>query len=155
MGTGTGRQRFCPRMRFMTHMQTLARFRITAQDSADAIMQAREEGRALALQLGFPAPRVLMVTTAIRELARNIVTYAGSGEIRLGLYSNGQRSGLSVSAWDEGPGIADLNLAMLAGYSTANNPGLGLPGINRIADEFRIESRPGYTLVRAVFWSAV
>ena len=144
----------------MHDLQTLTRFRIRAPDSAeddsanaDVIAQAREEGRALALQLGFTAPRVLMVTTVIAELARNIAMYARSGELRLGLYSNGRRSGLHVTAWDEGPGIADLDSAMLAGYSTSGNPGQGLPGVNRIADEFKIESRPGHTLVRAVFWA--
>lgn len=137
----------------MKELQTLTRFRITEHDSAEVIAQAREEGRVLALQLGFPSPRALMVTTVVSELARNIVMYAGNGELRLGLYTSGARSGLSVSACDEGPGIADLELAMLSGYSTSGNPGLGLSGVNRIADEFRIESRPGYTLVRAVFWA--
>jgi serine/threonine-protein kinase RsbT len=138
----------------MTDLQTLTRFRLREQNSADVIAQAREEGRVLALQLGFSPPRILMVTTVISELARNVLMYAHTGEIRLGLYSSGKRSGISIVATDEGPGIADLNLAMLAGYSTSNSPGLGLPGVNRIADEFRIESRPGHTLVRAIFWTA-
>lgn len=138
----------------MTDLQTLTRFRIRENDSQEVIAQAREEGRILALQLGFTPSRMLMVTTVINELARNIVMYAHSGEIRLGLHSSGSRTGLSITAFDEGPGIADLDLAMLAGYSTSGSPGLGLPGVNRIADEFRIESRPGHTLVRAVFWAA-
>lgn len=137
----------------MTDLQTLARFRIRERGSTEVIREAREEGRILALQLGFSAPRVLKVTTAIAELARNIVMYAHTGEIRLGLYSQGKRSGLSLIAQDEGPGIADLDLAMQLGYSTSGSPGLGLPGVNRIADEFKIESRPGYTQVRAVFWT--
>ena len=138
----------------MTDLQTLTRFRIREHGSADIIAQAREEGRILALQLGFAPPRVLMVTTVVAELARNIAMYAHTGEIRLGLHSSGRRNGLSITAWDEGPGIADLNLAMLAGYSTSGSPGLGLPGVNRMADEFKIESRPGHTLVQAIFWSA-
>jgi serine/threonine-protein kinase RsbT len=138
----------------MTELQTLIRFRLREHGSADVIAQAREEGRVLGLQLGFSTPRILMVTTVISELARNIMMYAHSGEIRLGLHVSGKRSGLSIVAWDEGPGIADLNLAMLSGYSTSGSPGLGLPGVNRIADEFRIESRPGHTLVRAIFWTS-
>lgn len=147
------RRSACENLYSMTDLQTLTRFRIEENDSADVIVQAREEGRALALQLEFPPPRVLMVTTVVSELARNIVMYAGTGEIRLGLITNGERAGLSISAWDEGPGIADLERAMLSGYSTSGNPGLGLSGVNRIADEFRIESGKGHTLVRAVFWS--
>ena len=138
----------------MTDLQTLTRFRIREHDSAEVIAQAREEGRVLALQLGFPPPRALLVTTVITELARNIVMYARVGEIRVGLYTNGKRSGLSITALDEGPGIADLERAMLSGYSTSGNPGMGLPGVNRIADEFKIESRPGHTVVRAIFWAA-
>lgn len=137
----------------MTDLQTPTRFRIEEPGSADVIAQARAEGRALALQLEFPASRVLKVTTVISELARNILTHARTGEIRVGLCSNGTRAGISIAAWDEGPGIADLNEAMLAGYSSSGDPGLGLPGINRMADDFRIESRPGHTLVRAVFWA--
>ena len=137
----------------MTDLQTPTRFRIEEPGSVDVIAQARAEGRALALQLEFPASRVLMVTTVISELARNILTHAKTGEIRVGLCSNGTRSGINIAAWDEGPGIADLNDAMLAGYSSSGDPGLGLPGINRMADDFRIESRTGHTLVRAVFWA--
>ena len=137
----------------MADLQTLTRFRITEHHADEAIARAREEGRVLALQLGFAAPRVLMVTTVIAELGRNVMTYARTGELRLGMHANGKHSGLSITAWDEGPGITDLNLAMLAGYSTSGNPGLGLPGVNRIADEFRIESRPGHTLVQAIFWA--
>ena len=137
----------------MTDLQAPSRFRIEEPGSVDVIAQARAEGRALALQLEFPASRVLKVTTVISELARNILTHAKTGEIRIALCSNGTRSGISIAAWDEGPGIADLNEAMLAGYSSSGDPGHGLPGINRMADDFRIESRPGHTLVRAVFWA--
>jgi serine/threonine-protein kinase RsbT len=137
----------------MTDLQMLTPFRITEHDSAEVIAQAREEGRILALQLGFAPARVMMVTTVISELARNIVMYARSGEIRVGLNSSGKRTGLAIAARDEGPGIPDLDLAMLAGYSTSGSPGFGLPGVNNMADDFSIDSRPGHTLVRAIFWT--
>ena len=50
---------------------------------------------------------------------------------------------LDVTAVDEGPGIADLTLALQDGYSTGNGLGLGLPGTRRISDEFEIRSKPG------------
>ena len=48
-----------------------------------------------------------------------------------------------VVARDQGPGIADLELAMQDGYSTGGSFGLGLPGARRLMDEFEIRSRPG------------
>jgi anti-sigma regulatory factor (Ser/Thr protein kinase) len=52
---------------------------------------------------------------------------------------------------DEGPGIADVNLAMQEGYSTATaeiremgfGAGMGLPNIKKNADEFTVESVVG------------
>jgi len=46
-------------------------------------------------------------------------------------------------ARDQGPGIADIELAMRDGYSTKGSLGLGLSGAQRLVDEFHIESAPG------------
>ena len=63
------------------------------------------------------------------------------------------RRALTLEAADDGPGIADLGLAMTDGYSTAGGLGCGLPGAERLMDEFQIESRPGTgTRVRALAW---
>jgi len=48
-----------------------------------------------------------------------------------------------IVAQDEGPGIADIELAMLDGYSTAKSLGMGLPGAKRLMDEFDLNSAPG------------
>src|SRR5258706_212260 len=94
-----------------------------------------------------------LVATAISELARNIVNYAKRGEIHLGLISNGTKRGLSVVARDQGPGIADIRLALQAGYSTSGGLGLGLPGVRRIMDEFDIASEPGRgTTITVIKW---
>jgi serine/threonine-protein kinase RsbT len=92
------------------------------------------------------------VATAISELARNIVTYAGHGEIRISLVTNGTRRGINVVARDEGPGIADIDLAMRQGYSTSGGLGIGLPGVRRIMDEFAIASDVGGTTVTITKW---
>ena len=63
-----------------------------------------------------------MIATAISELARNILKYAREGEIVVeGVQQNG-RAGVSVIARDEGPGIADVGLAMQDGYSSGKQP---------------------------------
>ncbi len=85
-----------------------------------------------------------MIAAAISELARNIVKYAGSGEVLLRRNSD---SMLLVIARDEGPGIPDVRAALEPGYSTSGGLGLGLPGVRRIADLFEIVSNGGGTIV--------
>ena len=118
------------------------------------LVTARREGRVMAEKLGFSASEATLVATAISELARNIVNYARKGEIHIRLVNNGSRRGIAVIARDQGPGIADINLAMRAGYSTSNGLGLGLPGVKRIMDEFDIASAPGSgTTITATKWN--
>lgn len=112
--------------------------------SATDLVNARQRGRALANELGFSPGQAALIASAISELARNIVTYAGRGEIVL--WRDGD-SGLGISARDNGPGILDIAAAMRAGYSTSSGLGLGLPGVRRIADTFDIASGPQGTTV--------
>lgn len=44
---------------------------------------------------------------------------------------------------DQGPGIADLDLAMADGYTSGGGMGLGLSGARRLTDEFGIDTAPG------------
>jgi len=76
--------------------------------SAADIVTARQQGRALASRLGFSASELTIIATAISEVARNIVEYAGRGEIRLRVLQQGHQLGLSVVALDSGPGILDV-----------------------------------------------
>ena len=99
--------------------------------------------RALAAQLGFNGADLVMIATAVSEVARNIIEYAKPGEVILSVVTNGGRRGLEVIARDQGPGIADVALAMEDGYSTARGLGLGLPGSRRLMDEFLVESKIG------------
>jgi serine/threonine-protein kinase RsbT len=107
------------------------------------LVTARREGRVMAEQLGLSASEATLVATAISELARNIVNYARNGEIHISMINDGGKRGISVVARDQGPGIADVKLALQAGYSTSNGLGLGLPGVRRIMDEFDIASESG------------
>jgi serine/threonine-protein kinase RsbT len=109
----------------------------------DDIVTARQEGRRLSSELGFTSTDLTLIATAISEVARNIRLYAGRGDVRLKLVREGDRGGISVVARDEGPGIADVELAMRDGYSSGGGSGLGLPGARRLMDEFEIRSKPG------------
>lgn len=116
--------------------------RVLIRTDAD-IVTARQQGRALAQQLGFTGSDLTVIATAISELGRNILTYAGSGEIFLRPAHAGNKHGIAVVAHDEGPGIPDVALAMQDAYSTSNSLGLGLPGTKRLMDEFEIDSIVG------------
>lgn len=107
------------------------------------IVLARREGRALAARVGFSSSELTLIATAISELARNILVYARRGEIRMRLVDRAGRSGISIVALDDGPGIRDVRLALQDGYSTSRSLGLGLPGVKRLMDEFEIVSAPG------------
>lgn len=107
------------------------------------ILAARNKGRAMAEGLGFSRGDLVLISTAISELARNIVLYAGQGELTLTGLNSGKECRMTIVARDEGPGIPDLDLAMRGGYSTSGGLGLGLPGVRRLMDEFHIESRVG------------
>lgn len=111
---------------------------------AQDIVEARKRGRALALQLGFSTTDATLVAAAISELARNIVTYAGEGEIALDRTAD---NSLILIARDEGPGIPDPELAVQAGYSTSRSLGLGLAGVRRIADRMEIQSNSAGTTI--------
>jgi serine/threonine-protein kinase RsbT len=107
------------------------------------ILTARQRGRELAEQRGFSSSDLTLIATAISEVARNIVEYAGAGEILVSVLENGDREGILVVASDQGPGIADISQAMQDGFSTSRSLGLGLPGARRLMDEFEIVSEVG------------
>jgi serine/threonine-protein kinase RsbT len=108
---------------------------------ADAdIVAARQQGRRLALVIGFSPGDATVVSAAISEIARNILEYAGRGEIRIGAVESRGRHGIEVVGTDAGPGIPDVGLAMQDGYSTSGSLGLGLPGARRLMDDFDVRS---------------
>lgn len=107
------------------------------------IVEARTAARALASEAGFSGADLVMIATAVSEVARNIIEYARPGQVAISIINNGHRRGLEVIARDQGPGIADVARAMEDGYSTARGLGLGLPGSRRLMDEFHVDSKIG------------
>ena len=60
---------------------------------------------------------------------------------------------MRLSFRDQGPGIADIELALTDGYTTGGGLGLGLGGAKRLCNEFDIRSTPGEgTTVTLVRW---
>jgi serine/threonine-protein kinase RsbT len=112
-------------------------------NNPDDIVIARQAGHELARKLGFSLTDVTMIATAISEIARNITSYAGRGEVRVGVQYRDGRQALVVRAEDDGPGIVDIERALEDGYSTGRGLGLGLPGARRLMDRLVVESAPG------------
>jgi serine/threonine-protein kinase RsbT len=124
-----------------------------AINSERDIVVARQKGRAMATELGFSLGNATLIATAISELARNIISYAGAGEIIMSAVTDSNRTGIIIVASDNGPGISDLPLAMRDGFSTSGSLGIGLPGARRLMDEFDINSQPGRgTIVTVTKW---
>jgi serine/threonine-protein kinase RsbT len=91
--------------------------------------------------------------TAASELARNVINYAGGGEVAVEPVFQGLRRGVRLIFSDRGPGIPDVELALKDGYTTGEGLGLGLGGARRLVNEFAIDSRPGEgTRVTIVRW---
>jgi serine/threonine-protein kinase RsbT len=122
-------------------------------DDESGILQARRNARELASDLGFNSTSQTLIATAISELARNILKYACRGEILLRPVARNGVPGITVVAADEGPGIADLALALTDGFSTGRGLGLGLPGTKRLMDDFDLISEVGKgTVVTTTRW---
>jgi serine/threonine-protein kinase RsbT len=118
------------------------------------VSHARVLAAAMASQIGFSSPAVHRLATAVSELGNNLLDHAfGGGRLSLTPIGRGGRQGIEVVAEDDGPGIADSDLAMTDGYSTNHGLGGGLPGCRRLMDEFTLESSPGKgTRVLARLW---
>jgi serine/threonine-protein kinase RsbT len=117
------------------------------------VMSARLKARELAGEVGISGSDLTLLATAISEIARNIVQYAGRGEMEFRSVTKAGKRGLMVIARDEGPGIADIERAMEDGFSTSRGMGMGLPGAKRLMDDFEIASEIGEgTIVSMVKW---
>jgi RNA polymerase sigma factor (sigma-70 family) len=111
---------------------------IRIQHDAD-VVRARKSARALAARLDFSRTDLTLIATAVSEIARNIVRFAGNGQVHIELVDQ-PRPGIRIVARDTGPGIPDVDQALADGYSTYSGLGLGLPGARRLMDEFTITS---------------
>jgi serine/threonine-protein kinase RsbT len=107
------------------------------------IVLARQLVRKLTLELGFSLVDQTKMVTAASELARNALIYGRGGTMLWEKLSKGERSGLKLRFVDEGPGIADLDLAMTDGWTSGSGLGMGLTGAKRLVNEFDIDTQVG------------
>jgi len=109
--------------------------------------QPSSEVKKVLKQLGIDAKTIKNIVIALYEAEVNVVAHAYRGTVEVEI----DDSQIVILVSDEGPGIADIELAMQPGYSTASKEvrdmgfgaGLGLPNIKKNTDELSIESEVG------------
>ncbi len=118
------------------------------------VAQARLEARVLADRIGLSELLVYSIATVASELANNLFFHTSrGGTINLSVIRCNGKVGLEIMAEDQGPGIADVKLAMQDGFTTNGGLGSGLPGVERLVHEFEITSTVGTgTCVVARMW---
>ncbi len=122
------------------------RFNVDGDDftsAGQASVQVKKDQR----RLGIPAETIRRVSIAMYEGEINMVIHAGGGvaEVRV------TEEAIEIILSDHGPGIADIEKAMQAGYSTAPDTirslgfgaGMGLPNMKRYTDYMDIQSTVG------------
>jgi serine/threonine-protein kinase RsbT len=122
---------------------------VTDQD----VVRVRQLVRTLAVAVKLSLVDQTKIVTAASELARNTLVYGGGGEVEVTRVQNDRRAGIRIVFADQGPGIADLSLALTDGYTTGGGLGLGLSGARRLVDEFDIDTEPGKgTIITVTKW---
>lgn len=119
------------------------------------IATARLEAWSEAVRIGLSKFASVKVATAVSELARNIVFYAGKGSVELRSVKDDRGVlGLQIIASDQGPGIPPAKLEEIwAGtYKSQRGMGKGLVAVKKLVDDFQLDTRPGVgTTVTCVF----
>jgi serine/threonine-protein kinase RsbT len=135
----------------MTTLDALTRQPIASDPD---VVRVRQMVRAKAIEAKLPLVDQTKLVTAASELARNTLIHGGGGYASIEQVHNGRRAGIRVTFVDEGPGIADLDLALTDGYTTGGGLGLGLSGSRRLCDEFVIDTAAGRgTRVTVIKWA--
>ena len=117
------------------------------------VVRIRQAVRSAGVSVALSLVDQTKLVTATSELARNTLVYGGGGRVLVQTLDRDRRRGVVVEFVDEGPGIADVDLAMTDGWTSGSGLGLGMSGAKRLVDEFDLETTPGRgTSVRVTKW---
>ena len=120
-----------------------ARLLILALEAETDIVLVRKRARRLAELVGFEPQDQTRIITAVSEIARNALEYAGGGRVEFRLADSAARQQFEMIISDRGPGIARLDAILDGSQRSATGMGLGLIGAQRLMDDFTIETAPG------------
>lgn len=117
------------------------------------VVPFRNRVKEYAVKIGMSLVNQTKLITAASELVRNMLKYAGGGQVLIEAINQGRDNGIRLTFQDKGPGIKDIALAMKDGYSSGKSLGIGLPGTKRLVSEFDIKSTVGEgTTVTIIKW---
>lgn len=100
-----------------------------------------------AQRLGFNETRAAEYALLATEVSRNVLIHGGGGQIFLTCFQGDPSPTARIVAMDQGPGIANVALAIRDGYSTAGTMGGGMGAMKRIATFFEVFTNPKGTVV--------
>ncbi|WP_157239608.1 anti-sigma regulatory factor [Catenuloplanes japonicus] len=122
--------------------------------SDEDVVRVRQLTRTVAVRVKLSLVDQTKLVTAASELARNTLVYGGGGSAEVTVVDSGRRRGVRIVFSDQGPGIADLDLALTDGWTSGGGLGLGLSGSRRLVDEFDIQTVVGEgTRITVTKWS--
>jgi signal transduction histidine kinase/CheY-like chemotaxis protein len=107
------------------------------------VVVARQRARQIARVMGLDAQDQVRTATAVSEIARNAVRYAGAGRVEFLLDGAAEPPALVVRVSDHGPGIRNLPEVLSGRYRSTTGLGLGLVGTRRLVDDLQVRSSPG------------
>jgi serine/threonine-protein kinase RsbT len=107
------------------------------------IVLTRQLAKEFAMELGFNLLDLTKIVTAASELGRNTLLHGLGGTMLVEAIADNERIGLRLTFEDNGPGIANVEQAMVNGFTTKRSLGLGLGGAKRLVDEFQVSRRVG------------
>ena len=111
--------------------------------SETAVVTARQWARRIAEFVGFERQDQTRIATAVSEIARNALMFAGQGTARFFLEEADGPATLLIRIEDDGPGIADVDAVLSGSSKTINAPGMGLVSARRLMDRFDLVTTPG------------
>jgi serine/threonine-protein kinase RsbT len=111
------------------------------QETDIVVIRQRVRKAAEEIRLGLVSQT--KVVTAASEIARNGLIYGGGGECTIEVTQREGRAAVRLVIQDQGPGIENLERAMVDGYTSGGGLGLGLSGAKRLVDDFAIQTTVG------------
>ena len=116
-------------------------------DNFTSAGQASSGAKAALKKLGIPSATIRRVAVCMYEGEINMVIHADGGTVCVEV----DEKAVTMRLEDRGPGIPDIEKALLEGFSTATSKiremgfgaGMGLPNMRRYCDELDIQTELG------------
>lgn len=105
------------------------------------VVLTRQRAREISRLLGYENQDQIRIATAVSEIARNAVLYAGSGTVHFLVDIDAKPQIFAIEVLDTGPGIPDIQLILSGAYTSRTGLGLGIIGAKKLMESFTIQNR--------------